>query len=366
MSAALLLPLGSLLSEQLGFERREMRSSVAYDVTYRDAAGNREQLRFSLPVSDIRWAFQNSPDPSGLGESLQRQSDRLVAEANEDLHLTASELQARSTDLVRARARELEGDGPVRIAVTDTGDSLEFEATADGRFSKAEAAKVSAEMDRVLREIKVYSQTIQENISVLLDLETEMHETTIKNENGTFRERLLNAGLLREDKARGVLRVDYAAATRLSVSSMHSVAKALAQAGGDERELFAAALAFVQSIPYNTLQTREVNTGMGFLLPSASIDLNRGDCDTKSVVLAAILKTLLPRRSSILVVLRKHALLAVDLPVREGDRFLQIGGRKYLLVEPAGPGLYPVGKIEKDSARQIDGSGIEELIPLGS
>ena len=122
-----------------------------------------------------------------------------------------------------------------------------------------------------------------------------------------------------------------------------SDAIALQTQGMAKREAINYALHFLQSIPYSRLKSRDGKGLLGFVAPLTLLDLNRGDCDTKSTALAALLRNLFPTLKMKMVLVPGHAFLAIDLPARRGDDTLVVDGHRYVVVEPTGPSLAPVG-----------------------
>lgn len=160
--------------------------------------------------------------------------------------------------------------------------------------------------------------------------------------------------------------VDYAAVAREFTGVMAPMGKALLaqSAQRDERGRMALALALIQAIPYDTLQSRDIANGFGFITPPTLLKLNRGDCDSKTVALAAIAKHILPQRHFVIVLMPQHAVLGVDLPARPGDRTLAHQGRTYVLMEPAGPASFPVGKMFPISDKMLAEKQVERVIQL--
>ncbi len=113
----------------------------------------------------------------------------------------------------------------------------------------------------------------------------------------------------------------------------------------DERALVVAGLLnFVQSIPYDPLQSADGLRGVAFLMPEQVLTQNRGDCDSKSVLMMALLKALYPELTQAIVYIPEHAFLAVALPPPTGnEQTLQIGDTLFLPLEVAGPAEIPPG-----------------------
>jgi hypothetical protein len=108
-------------------------------------------------------------------------------------------------------------------------------------------------------------------------------------------------------------------------------------------------LGFVQSIPYATLESRVTASGAGFNPPLKLLWENQGDCDSKVTLTAAILRSLMPRIKMILVFIDNHALLGIKVPVQANDQTIVIDEITYVLAEPTGPILLPLGEIAQVS-----------------
>jgi hypothetical protein len=138
--------------------------------------------------------------------------------------------------------------------------------------------------------------------------------------------------------------VDHASAARHFGPVLRPVADALRALGGDERALVTHALNFVQTIPYDDFRDpRTSGGGLDFAAPPAMFKLNKGECDSKSVALGAILRTLAPSLQQVFVTLPGHVFVAASLPPQQGDDIVQHGGRAYVALEATGPDLAPVG-----------------------
>lgn len=123
-------------------------------------------------------------------------------------------------------------------------------------------------------------------------------------------------------------------------------------------------LSWVQSIPYNELENRISSNGAGYLPPLSVVANNQGDCDSKTVLMASLIRSLLPDVSMTMIFLPGHALLGVVLPFRTNEQTLDVDGLEYLLLEPTGPAKLPLGEIANSSARAIAGNMYSlELIP---
>jgi hypothetical protein len=155
--------------------------------------------------------------------------------------------------------------------------------------------------------------------------------------------------------------IDFAAATRVQQGPLRTVAQALGEARGianTDRARIAHALAFFQVIPYDPLQPT-ARQGGDFLSAPALLAQNRGDCDSKSAALAAVLRSYVPSRKLAVVTMPDHAILAVDLAPAPGDRTIRTSGRTLVALEAAGPALVPVGQVGPDTERRLSARGVE-------
>ncbi|MCC2617942.1 transglutaminase-like domain-containing protein [Aestuariibacter halophilus] len=135
--------------------------------------------------------------------------------------------------------------------------------------------------------------------------------------------------------------------------------------GSNTRDYVNLLLSWIQSIPYNPLENRLTSNGAGYLAPVEVLLSNQGDCDSKTTLMAALMRSLLPRLRMELVYLPRHALMAAALSHREEEQTLQVGKSRLLLMEPTGPAPLPVGEISTQSASKLaSGMVTHETIPL--
>jgi hypothetical protein len=120
----------------------------------------------------------------------------------------------------------------------------------------------------------------------------------------------------------------------------------------------------MQAIPYDDLLDARTTGGVEFAPPPALLRLNRGDCDSKTVALAAILRSLTPGLGLLFVVLPRHVALAVDLRPAEGEAAVVYGGRPWLLLEPTGPAVVPPGRVAPTTAWYTDRPGEIALVEM--
>lgn len=105
---------------------------------------------------------------------------------------------------------------------------------------------------------------------------------------------------------------------------------------------------WLQQIPYQDLSDRQRSAGASFSPPLKLLQENRGDCDSKTVLLAALIRMLLPDVKLAIIYLPQHAMLAAHLPLQADDSSVTLDGREYLLLDPTGPALLAPGQISPE------------------
>jgi hypothetical protein len=123
--------------------------------------------------------------------------------------------------------------------------------------------------------------------------------------------------------------------------------------GMNRRQVVNYLLGFLQTIPYDELRDRTTSNGAGFQTPYGLFINNRGDCDTKSVALAAILRKLYPRQRLVIVYVPDHAFVGIHAQPGARDVALQLGGQPFVLADPTGPAIVPLGQVETTSAKYL-------------
>ncbi|MCW8832833.1 MAG: hypothetical protein OQK09_12595 [Colwellia sp.] len=113
-------------------------------------------------------------------------------------------------------------------------------------------------------------------------------------------------------------------------------------------------LSFVQTIPYSTLESRGTSSGSGFNPPAKLIWENQGDCDSKMTLTATLLRALMPRIDMAMVYIDEHAFIGIAVPAQSGEMTVRFQGIEYVLAEPTGPALYPLGVLAPESELAIN------------
>jgi hypothetical protein len=149
------------------------------------------------------------------------------------------------------------------------------------------------------------------------------------------------------------IRHDHAKYTLNSSDALLPIVRAIKQLQTNQqdiKEFITIALGWIQSIPYNSLEDRLTSNGAGFISPRDLLLQNQGDCDSKSTLMAALLKAYNRELNVHMVYLPDHALLAVDLhslgvKANQAEITLQYRGKSFVLIEPTGPAQFSIGEL---------------------
>ncbi len=374
---------------QLDFSAFPVGNQVRFRYELRDREHDRHRIQFSVPrqaIIDAKRRFQ-AFSPQDLRRQAEQERRRQLERAVAGLRRAypRAEIELKSDGSVSWRVRPPEDfrqrqEGLFErllekqlAAIRADFPRAEISRSSDGGYRVE--APTQAMVDAIQRRLKkaqaganqaLARYAEQEKLRMAQrsggigdDLREEiqgMDRRMQDFQSAYFRERLYK---IQDDK---YVRPDYARIARQSVSDLGPAASALAQwtRGLSQRDRLSRLLLFIQTIPYDRLENRA--TDAGFLVPLVMLDENRGDCDSKSVAYAVLVHLMYPDLPIELVLVPQHALLALGLPRVAGDRTLRQGGRAWVLAEPVGPGVQPVGRIGKESARGL--GRIESVIPL--
>lgn len=122
------------------------------------------------------------------------------------------------------------------------------------------------------------------------------------------------------------------------------------------REQVELIMRFLQDIPYYIPPMNYQDRFIGGLFPPSEVlKHGKGDCDSKSVLMAAILSHdpfYYDKLAMILV--PGHALLAIEAPPLAYDQYIEFQGRTFVYAEPVGPRRTPFGKTNSPYSTSIE------------
>ena len=191
-------------------------------------------------------------------------------------------------------------------------------------------------------------QLTDNTLKTLLRMQTEAQEKFVKRSYNNVLVNHLGKSGIKPDHVR------FARESRKDILTLTNAIKA-ANPNLRGRRLVEYILAFVQAIPYSTLESRYESNGAGFNAPLRVINNNQGDCDSKVTLMATMINALYPRIKVVIIYLNNHALIGVQMTHSKNDKSIKIKDREYILAEPTGPAMLPFGRIAPSSEVFIDG-----------
>jgi len=166
---------------------------------------------------------------------------------------------------------------------------------------------------------------------------------------------------------RRVITTDYTGVARTYADFVQPLAQALIDAAPSQtqRDVIGFIANFVQGIPYDRLESAgSPDFATGFLTPPRLLRHNVGDCEAKSVLLAALLHAAYPDLGIVYVAIPDHGLLALDIDPLPDDRTVRVNDNAYVLLEAAGEKLSGVGAVYAESGRHLNRQAITAVAPL--
>jgi hypothetical protein len=162
--------------------------------------------------------------------------------------------------------------------------------------------------------------------------------------------------LLQLPNRQAVVIPDHVKFLKLSVDELKPVAKAFTdQYGRNNIRQIANKLAlWIQRIPYQDLSDRQESAGAGYSPPLQLLYDNRGDCDSKAVLFAGVMKNIFPNSQFRIIYFRDHAVIAAQIPAVKNEQGIEIDGIKFLLIDATGPLELPIGQLTEQYQQAID------------
>ncbi len=161
--------------------------------------------------------------------------------------------------------------------------------------------------------------------------------------------------LLKTQQGESYVIPDHVRVMRESLAVMEPVANSFVALYGHNniRKLSAQIAQWIQQIPYQTLSNRRESAGAGFSGPVQLLQTNSGDCDSKAVLFAAVLRNIFPKLGLGIVYFNDHAVVAAQIPALENELTVNLNDANYLLLDPTGPAIMPLGKLNPPYDAQL-------------
>jgi hypothetical protein len=128
---------------------------------------------------------------------------------------------------------------------------------------------------------------------------------------------------------------------------------------GRRQDVLAIVCAVQSGVPYVSIPDRKA-TGWesdGVRTPGATV-LHGGDCDSKVLLLATLIRAVDPRLPLAEVLLPDHAVLGIGIPALECDATITAQGIEYVLVETTS--CWEIGELPEEVRRQQ----VREVVPI--
>lgn len=160
-------------------------------------------------------------------------------------------------------------------------------------------------------------------------------------------------------KGERLVEADVAALARRNARRMAPVSLAFADVARSREygteELVGAVTAMAQTALRYEIPATQADGKMlgGVLPPPKSFVLGRGDCDTKSALIGSILLNW-PNVRLLGLEIPGHYLLAYHRAPGRGEAYIEHEGRPYVMIEAAGPGWIPPGKVGAATEAYLD------------
>ena len=111
------------------------------------------------------------------------------------------------------------------------------------------------------------------------------------------------------------------------------------------RQIAAQLTAWVQQIPYRDLDDRLESNGKGYAPPVQLIFDHSGDCDSKAVLWATVMRLIFPTLMIKIIYLPDHAIIAAQVPATDTEQVIDFADSTLLLIDPTGPAPLKLGQV---------------------
>jgi hypothetical protein len=165
--------------------------------------------------------------------------------------------------------------------------------------------------------------------------------------------------------ADGRLAPDHGRLALQHAAGLHSLAHQLGAGRRSTLGFAEVALGFVQAIPYEGGKRRDA----GFRRPASVLVADRGDCDSKAVLYAGLLRAARPDLGvAVLVYVAPegrtgHAWVAVDLRPTPEQASVRIDGRAWVVAEVSGPRQAALGQVDRGARERLGAAEVLTVTP---
>ncbi len=111
------------------------------------------------------------------------------------------------------------------------------------------------------------------------------------------------------------------------------------------RQIAARLTEWIQQIPYRDLDDRIASNGKGYAPPVQLIFDHSGDCDSKAVLWAGVMRLIFPTLVIKVIYLPEHAVIAAQVPATDTEQVIDLADASLLLIDPTGPAPLKLGQV---------------------
>lgn len=111
------------------------------------------------------------------------------------------------------------------------------------------------------------------------------------------------------------------------------------------RQIAARLTEWIQQIPYRDLDDRIASNGKGYAPPLQLIFDHSGDCDSKAVLWAGVMRLIFPTLVIKIIYLPEHAVIAAQVPATDTEQVIDLADASLLLIDPTGPAPLKLGQV---------------------
>ena len=238
-------------------------------------------------------------------------------------------------------------DLPAGTIQTDLDTPLKFKHKEAAQYAARAVRRYGDTLPNVKVKAKV-SDSGQLTISVKAKKRSRGQEvlaraTEIRDE--ATAEYLTQHGYTRLD---GAIVADHALHAATYADDVAPVVAALGGPTPDPRDFAEVALSFVQSIPYQS-RAKDNNA---YRRPLKVLARNKGDCDSKSTLFLALMRSAYPDLPLSVVYIPGHAFTGLGIEPEAGDIKFREDGQTWVVAEPVGPAMFAVGETTDKSKRR--------------
>ncbi|MDX1676545.1 hypothetical protein [Arsukibacterium sp.] len=268
-----------------------------------------------------RFSYQLLTAEQQFRFAFSLQSASIVRNANLVQRYVPGVLRQQLEQQLQQQTRQA---GPYRVVPGPGQDWLNFELTHAYPAGSPEAQLAEAQRLQLLKQLQRLSQQFQQQY-----LDTTGYQQLSLPDN------------------RQLIIVDHQKIVEQSLADIAPLAQALVSQLelSDQRQLISVLLSWIQLIPLHPAEQAEY--GASYTPPLQLLRQHQGDSASKTVLLATLLKIILPKVRQAILYLPERTMLALAIPAGPEDLTVSLQNIDYLVADPSGPELIRLGKVAK-------------------